>query len=172
MTKEKRTPLREEIPLSERWNLASLFASEAEWESSFADFEKRLPEIDAARENFGTSPEAFLRAAALNADLGLLAERLGIYAGLRQAENEGDSGSQDRYSRFMSAATSAEGAWAWFVPAVQDLPADFVEACLVEARFKDFEVFIRKILRWKPHVLSAKEERLLALQSEAEQTAS
>jgi oligoendopeptidase F len=170
MGKETRTPLRSEVPALDRWNLASLFASEAEWEEAFSVLQKRLPEIEAAKPRLGASPEDLLRVLALHADLGLLTERLGVYAWLRQTEDEGDAGSRGRQSRFISLATAAEGAWAWFVPGIQALPSAFVEACLADPRFGDYRVFLRKILRWKPHVLSEGEERLLALQSESNQT--
>jgi len=72
--------------------------------------------------------------------------------------------------RFMMAGTEAQGAWAWFVPELQSLADGFVGACLADRRFADYAVSIRKILRLKPHVLSEKEERLLALQLESAQT--
>ena len=180
---------RSEVPERDRWNLASLFPGEDAWEKAFSDFGARVPEIGELRNGIvpegdgeqGTnrassaggefSATALLKALELRAELGLLGERLGHYASLRQSEDEGDASSRGRLARFMSLATEAEAAWSWFVPALQALPAAFVETCLADPRFADHAVFVRKILRLKPHVLSEAEERLLALQAEANQTA-
>jgi hypothetical protein len=101
----------------------------------------------------------------------LLDERLAYYANLRQSEDEGDTESRGRFARYMMAATEAQGAWSWFLPELQTLPESFVASCLADPRFSDYAVFLRKVIRWKPHVLSDKEERLLALQAESAGTA-
>jgi oligoendopeptidase F len=56
------------------------------------------------------------------------------------------------------------------VPEIQTLADSFVEKCLADPRFADYAVFLRKIRRFKPHILSENEERLLALQIESNQT--
>ena len=201
---ESRIRERSEVPLAERWNLASLFPSEAEWEAAFASYAKLRGGAAAHRSAMlgagtgagagaGTGSgadtgagggagtgrgagtdggaEAFLAALADYGVQGLLGERLGVYASLRQAEDEGDTASRGRFARFVSAATELEGAWSWFVPAIHGLDPSLVEGWLADPRFAEYRVFVRKILRFKPHVLGEAEERLLALQSEANQTA-
>ena len=168
---ESRIPERKEVPVADRWNLESLFATEAEWEQAFIEYGKGREDIAELRPSIGRSPEDFLALLALRSRHGLLGERLAIYGNLRQSEDEGDSESRGRLARFMSVATEVEAAWSWLVPAIQALPEAFMGLCLSDPRFVDYAVFLRKILRFKPHVLSEAEERLLALQAEANQTA-
>ena len=163
-------PLRSEIPEKDRWNLSRLFADEKAWEAAYKEYQAMLPEIGAYKSTLGLSAEALHRALVFYRDFGVLDERLGVYASLRQSEDEGLAASRGRFARYMMGATEAQGAWSWMVPEIQALSAPFVEVCLAEERFAEFDVFLRKLLRFKPHVLGEKEERLLALQAETAQT--
>jgi oligoendopeptidase F len=163
-------PLRSEVPESDRWNLNKLFPEPEAWEKGLEDYKAMIPRIGSAKGKLGASPESLLAALTLKRDFGLLDERLGYYANLRQSEDEGESENQGRMGRYMMASTEAQGAWAWFLPELQALPDAFVASCLGDARFEDFVVYVRKVIRYKPHVLSENEERLLALQNESAAT--
>lgn len=160
-------PSRSEIPETDRWDLSSLFASESAWESGLSDYEDMAARIPSFKGTLGASSEAFASALDFYSEFGLLDERLGVYASLRQSEDQGNDASRGRFARYVSAATRAQGAWAWFEPEIQALDEGFVQKCVAEKRFSDYAVFLKKLLRWKPHVLSEREERLLALQSES-----
>jgi oligoendopeptidase F len=164
-------PARKDVPGRDRWNLSRLFPSEQAWEEGLKRYESETPKIAGFKGSLSAGPEPFLSALVFNRDFGILEERLFYYADLRQTEDEGDNDSRGRYSRLMMAATAAQGAWAWFVPEIQALPEAFVASAMADPRFADFVVFLKKLLRFKPHILGEKEERLLALQAEANQTA-
>ena len=166
MADAKSIPTRSEVAKGNTWELSSLFADEASWEAALTRLETLLPGIGALKDSLGSSREAFLRALDYYRDFGLLDERLSYYASLRESEDEGDSFSRGRSSRYMAASTRAQGLWAWLVPAIQALPESFMELCLGDERFAEYAVFLNKLLRWKPHVLGEAEERLLALQAE------
>jgi oligoendopeptidase F len=167
MSDASAVPLRSEIPESDRWNLSSLFKDESAWEAGLLAFDAMSSKIPELKGSLASSSEGFAGALAFYRDFGLLDERLAYYASLRQNEDEGDDASRGRFARYMAASTRAQGAWAWFVPEIQALSDPFVASCLAQPRFAEFAVYLRKLLRWKPHVLSEKEERLLALQAES-----
>ncbi len=165
-------PRRSEIPLSDRWDLSSLFEDEASWEDGLAAYEELTPKMAALKGSLSSSSESFARerfvtVLAAYRDGAVLDERLGYYASLRQSEDEGDASSRGRFARYMAAATRAGAASAWFVPEIQALPEPFVSACLSDPAFAEYTVFLRRLLRMRPHVLSEQEERLLALQAES-----
>jgi oligoendopeptidase F len=170
MSEKHEIPLRRDVPAKDRWNLKALFPSEEAWEAGLKDYAARTPKIASFKGSLGKGPESFLAALSFYGDFSLLEERLGYYADLRQTEDEGESSSRGRYARFMMAATEAQGAWAFFVPEIQSLDEAYVEGCLGDKRFSDYAVYLRKLLRFRPHILSEKEERLLALQAEANGT--
>jgi oligoendopeptidase F len=167
MPDSARIPTRSEVPSQDRWNLSRLFTDESSWERGLKELEAMLPEIAALKGGLGSSRGAFARALDCYRDFGLLDERLSYYASLRESEDEGDGAARGRFARYLAASTRAQAAWAWFVPEVQALPDDFVELCLADADFTEYAVFLRKLLRFKPHILAEGEERLLALQAES-----
>jgi oligoendopeptidase F len=160
-------PTRAEVPESDRWNLSRLYPDEASWEIGLKNLEAMLPGIAARKGSLSSSRAAFAAALDFYRDFGLLDERLSYYASLRESEDEGDGDSRGRFSRYMATSTRAQAAWAYLVPEIQALPEPFVEACLGDPLFAEYAVFLRKLLRYKPHVLSEGEERLLALQAES-----
>jgi oligoendopeptidase F len=91
---------------------------------------------------------------------------------LRESEDQGLSASRDRTARFMMSQADAQTAWSYFDPEIQAIPDDRMAGYLAHPALAEFAVWLRKILRFKPHVLSEKEERLLAMQIESNQTAS
>ena len=162
-----RIPLRSEVPAVDRWDLSSLYKDEASWEEALKLLDAMSAKIAAFKGSLASSPAALAVALDFYRDFGLLNERLAYYASLRESEDEGDDTSRGRHERFMSASTRAQTAWAWFEPEIQTLADSFVDSCLSQPRFAEYAVFLRKLLRFKPHILGEKEERLLALQSES-----
>ncbi len=172
MEKSVSIPNRIDVDPAHRWNLARLFPDDARWEEELKQLAALKAGIQAFREKLGSSRESFLDALILYRDSGLLDERLGYYAHLRNSEDEGDTAARGRFSRYMMATTAFQGEWSWFGPEIQSLPGEYIESCIADPRFEEYAVFIRKLIRFKPHILSAPEERLLALQTECNQTPS
>jgi oligoendopeptidase F len=172
MPQAARIPLRSEVPAADTWDLSSLFPSAEAWEKALSELEAMIPRIAELKPGLGSSPESLAATLAFYRGFGVLDERVAYYASLREAEDQGDDASRGRFARYMSVATRASGEWAWLVPSIQALSEDFVERCLARPDFAEYAVYLRRILRFKPHVLSEGEERLLALQAESAGTAS
>ncbi len=163
---------RNAVPADQRWNLSALYNGPEEWERGLTELEKSYPAIEAYKGSLGNSAEKLLECLQLNFKLDLLSERLGYYAFLRMAEDQGDSESQSRQGRFMQVAAKAEAATSFIAPEIQTIEKSSIEAWLKREDFADYRIFLSKLLRYKPHILSDKEERLLAMQAESSQTPS
>ncbi len=163
-------PLRKDIPAEHRWDLSKLSKDEASWDRDLGVLDAMIAKIPAYQGTLGTSSDSLYAAVAFAREYGILEERLGYYAHLRQTEDEGDSSARGRMGKYMMAATRGSGAWSWFTPELQRVPDASIQSWLAEERFAEFRVYLRKILRYKPHVLSEGEERLLALASDAATT--
>ena len=74
--------------------------------------------------------------------------------------------------RYMMASSAAEAQISFFIPEIQAVPETVVADCLKNPEYKNYAVWLQKILRLKKYILSEKEERLFALQSESMQTPS
>ena len=165
-------PARSEVPAAHTWNLSSLFKDDAAWEEGLAELGAMLQNAEAYKKTgIEHSAEAFLAALSAYEHYLILEERLGYYSHLRVAEDEGNSIARGMFARFVGISSQGQAAWSWLSPAIQALDEAFMQACLADPEFAAYRVFLEKLRRFKPHVLSEAEERLLALQAEPAQTA-
>jgi oligoendopeptidase F len=163
-------PERSEMPEEYTWDLSSLFSSEEAWEEGLRTMSERTESFEPYRGTLGQSADRLADCLDLLFDTERLGERLGYYAHLRTAENVGDSSRQNRFSRYMQAATRLSAATSFIIPEIQSIPDETIEAFLESPRIEQYEIRLRQILRFKPYILSPREEKLLAMQAQAKQT--
>ncbi len=163
-------PPRSAVPEQDRWNLSKLFPDDRSWEEGLGRLEAMIPRIESFRGTLGESAGTLHACLSFMNEYGMLEERVGYYAHLRMSEDAGDGANQARFARFMSAASRGEAAASYQAPEIQAIPDDRMAAFLEDPLLEDFRISLRKLLRFKPHILSENEERILALQEEANQT--
>jgi oligoendopeptidase F len=163
---------RKDVPAGDRWNLGKLYPDEESWEAGLAELESLVPKARQFEGTVSDGPEKLHEALATYRDSSILAERLEYYAFLRQSENEGDSDSRSRTARFGMTSAKLQGEWSWLEPEIQQIPSEDLDQWLQREEFSEFRVYLGKLIRYKPHILSPQEERLLALQAESNETAS
>ena len=171
MSEEKKIPLRADVPLEDRWNLSSLFESEEAWEEGLKSYEGMIPRISEYKGNLGDSAEQLKACLDFFNELEMLEERLGYYGMLRKEEDVSDSSSSGRFARYMSVATRCAAASSYLKPEIQGLPDEKIRSYLESPVLEEFRISLNKLIRYKPHILSEKEETLLAQQAEFAQTA-
>ncbi len=165
-------PLRDEVNIEDRWDLSRLYPSPEAWEEGLKEFDRKYPAISDFKGTLGQSPEALAKCLVFMNELEKLEERLGYYAQLRTSEDEGDSSGKDRFARYMASAAQAGALASYQTPEIQAIPDDKIKEFLKSPVLEEFAIVLEKILRFKPHILSEKEERLLALQAESSQAVS
>jgi len=168
MSNNERIPLRSEIADSDKWDLSKLFANDEEWNSSLAEFEKIAERIPSFRGTLGKSALSLADYLDFSRDLNILNERLTYYADLRQTEDEGDSAARTMTGKITMAAAKANAASAWENPEILSIPEKDMETFLAHERIADYRVYLQKILRYRPYILSGGEERIIALHAEGE----
>jgi len=164
--------LRQDVPQAECWDLSKLYGDDAAWEKDLERYRGLSQKISSFKGTLGQGAASLAAALSFLRDFGVLEERLAAYASLREAEDQGLSLARDRSARFMRNQAEAQTAWSYLDPEIQAIPEDRVVIFLGDPALAEFTVWLRKVLRFRPHVLSEKEERLLAMQMEANQTAS
>ncbi len=167
---EHTVPLRSEVASEHRWSLHKLFANEDDWETAYREWEKRVPEVEAFKGSLGQSAVHLCKALDHFIETERLGERLGYYAHLRVSEDQGDSAAQGRMARYTNLATRLSAAASYMTPEIQAIPDPVIEEYLADGNLEPYRIYLRKLLRYKPHILSEPEERLLAMQAEFAQT--
>jgi len=163
-------PPRSKLRLSDRWDLGSLFPDDAAWEKAFTEWEERI----AGYAEFAgkLARDAATLAACLKYDLDFdrAGERLGTYAFLKTAEDTTDGRYQRMHGRYTHAASRAAQAASYIRPEILAVPAAKLKTFLADKRLAPYRLMLERLLRYKPHTLGKKEEKLLAMQIEMAQT--
>ena len=164
----KNIPLRCEAAANDTWDLSKLFVSDEEWSKALSEFEKLTEKISMFQGTLGKSADSLADYLDFSRDLNILGERLGYYAMLREAEDQGDSRARTMSGKFSMAAAKAQAASAWENPEILAIPGNDMDMFLEHERIKNYRVYLQKIIRYRPHILSGKEEKIIALYSENE----
>ncbi len=159
-------PSRQEVPLADTWDLASLYDSAAAWEHDFNQLEAMIPRYETFRGQLGKSAESLLETLAFDAQFDQLAERLGIYAFLKTTEDQSNSDFQALKSRYQNLAMRASQAASYIRPELLAVDTQTMDGFLQHPALDLYRLQLERILRFRPHTLSDREERLLAMQGE------
>lgn len=167
----QRLPSRSQVRKEDTWDLSLLFSNDDAWEQAFRKLERKISQYEKFR---GTlSQSAAQLATCLKFDLRFEreADRLGTYAHLRTTEDHTSSDAERRLGRFTSMAVRASQVASFIRPEIMAIPDSTMRRFLTSKELADYATLLHRLLRYKAHTLSDKEERLLAMQGEMAQTA-
>lgn len=162
-----KTPRRADVPVEDTWDLSSLFSSEKEWDIALEEFQSMTAQAAGYKGTMGASSDALFSVLTWYAEASQKIERLGNYAFLRFSVDGSNTVCQQRMGRIQQAATDFSAATSWFDPEVQAISSQKLDSWLSEERFADYRIMISKLVRFKPHILTENEEKILALASDA-----
>jgi len=161
------TPLRTEIPESDKWDLAPLYVADADWEEDFSKLQNSYEGIRQFRGKLGESAEELAKGLEFEKGIDLLADQLNQYAALSVSGESSNAEALAREARLESLMVRIGEAFSFMSPEIQEIPDCDFEAFLAHPALADWTIPLRKLRRRKKHTLSAAEERLLALGSSA-----
>ena len=164
-------PNRKDVPARDKWDLSTLYQSDDDWEAALSTIPALTKKLTSFKGKLGQSAEKLLGALKAMETLDRTIETTANYASLQHAADVGDAAAQDREGRVMMAITQADSAASFFFPELMAIDDKTIHAWIQDKAFDDYRIYLKKRLRMKPHILSEKEEKLLALQAESGQTA-
>jgi len=160
----KSLPARKDVPVGDTWNLASLCASDAEWEPALRAWEERIPEFASFAGTLGTSAERLAECLAHDLAFDREGDRLGTYAQLRASEDLASADAQRMVGRFQHVATRAGEAASFIRPEIMAIPPATLAAWMELPVLAPYRLLLERVVRTRSHTLSESEERLLAMQ--------
>ncbi len=171
MPKQKKIPERTEIKARDKWDLAPLFKTDAAWERAYKKLEAMVPQYAAFRGTLRKSARQVRACLDFDTKFDKAADAMGTYAGLKASENVADSTYQGMLARFTYLMTIASEAASFITPEIRGIPKKTMDKFLASKELAEYRFLLEKLLRYRPHILSQKEERLLAMQGEVADTA-
>ncbi len=161
--KSNGVPTRAELPQELTWRLEDIYPSDEAWEEEFADLKRRLSDAGRFEGKVGESAQSLLGALQLEADVNLLIERLAGYALMRQDEDTQVGKYQAMTQRVFSIASQAGSVLSYLTPEILEIPEETIRAYLQEENdLAVYEHALSDLMRGRKHVLSPREEQILA----------
>ena len=168
-----KSPLPRQKVLEEHtWNLKPLFKSDAAWEKAFKKAESELPAIGVFKGKLSKSAAKLLACCRLSTSIHLNLEKIGAYAQLKYAEDITNPLYQGMVARFSRLAMLASEAESYINPEIQAIPRKIMDGYLKDPILAEYKALLKDLLRYRPHVLTPAEERLLAMQGEVSEAPS
>ena len=171
MAKTKRIPQRSRVRVQDTWDLSPLFKDDAAWEKAYRKLDKMISGFEVFRGKLGKGPKVLRACYEFEVEFEKLAERLGNYAFLKAAEDVANQTYQGMVQRYTYLATKAGEKASFIAPEIQAIPKKKIQEYLKAPPLKDYKFSLEKLLRYRPHILSEGEERVLAMQGEVAGTA-
>jgi oligoendopeptidase F len=162
---------RKDVPQNDKWDLTTLFKTDEQWEQALLQIKDDTKSLVEFKGKLSQNDKTLLQALKAYEKLWKNAELVANYASLQHCADESDSKTQDMEGRADMALSEAMANTSFFESELSSIDDDKINAWSQTPDFADYKVYISKLLRQKKYILSDKEERLLALQSEAGQTA-
>lgn len=169
------TLTRNEIDIINTWNLSSLYPSTDAWEKDFALFKgeensPHWPKLASFRHRLGSSLPIFVEALDTFFTLARNLEKLYTYAHLKHDEEITDTLHKEMLERSQILLQQFSEEISWIEPEIFTIPETTLSKYIEDPSFEKYRFHLEKILRLKAHILSPKEEELIAAASRALQT--
>lgn len=150
-----------------KWDLSKMYTSQQDWESHYKKVEAMIADFAARTGKVGESSRALLDALKLRDQINVQLEKVAGFASLRRDEDMRVSGNQALYQRGQTLGVKWGESSSWFQPELLKIPEDKLRGWLREPELQVYAHYFDDLLRSKTHILSSREEELLAMSSKA-----
>ncbi len=159
-------PERNHVLPQDTWDLSSLYANDAAWEIDYSVLAERIATFETFRGRLGESATVLAEALDFDSEFDRLAERLGTFAFLKTTEDQGNSDYQAMKARFQNLSVRASQATSYMRPELLAIDEAKMAALMADPKLSLYKLQLERLLRFRPHTLTDREERLLAMQGE------
>lgn len=160
-------PARADVPAQDQWSICDLFPSDDVWRSALAQAREFIPRITACRGRLGESGDALLAFFRLNDEVSLAFDALVHYAQRKSDEDTRAAAYQEMVSQVTRLAVELQSAAAFETPELLAIPDEVLARFYQQTpALAGYRLCIDRVRRRRDHVLSDKEEALLAAAGE------
>lgn len=157
---------RQDVRPEDQWKLTLLYPDDAAWEADFAAIQAWPEKVAAYQGRLGESDALLAEALRVWFDANRHMEKVYVYAHLRSDEDLGNSTYQGMQDRARSTYVRLHTAGAYISPEILAIEDEKIRAWMEGEALAPYRVWLKDLLREKPHTLSPAEEKLMAMVSE------
>lgn len=154
---------REEIDAKDKWRLEDIYENNELWEADLKKVSQLAEKAATYEGKLAQSGAMLLEGLTARDEMDSLAEKLFVYARMRRDEDNANSTYQSMVDRCSMVFTQIFAAIAFFLPELTEISPEKLDAFMKEAPgLEPYRFTFEKIQHNKEHVLSPKEETLMA----------
>ena len=146
------------------WATEDIFSSKEEWNKTFSQIEKKL-DFSKYKGKLNKKENFFNLQKQLE-ETSMVIEKLGVYAMMKHDENTKDSVADSMNSKVSSLYAKFSASVSFVSPELTALPESILQSYINDSDLKDYDYYLKTVLKSKAHVLSDNEEKLLAKSAE------
>ncbi|MCG3137083.1 MAG: Oligoendopeptidase F, plasmid [Phycisphaerae bacterium] len=150
-----------------KWDLSVMYKTPADWDTHYGELDKMITELAGLKGTPGSGPEALAKVLALRDQVNVQLEKLYAYAMMKHHEDMREAAPQATLQRAETLAQKYGEATAWLMPELVQIPQETVNSWLTRDDLKVYGHFFDDLYRQQKHILSPREEELLAMSGQA-----
>ncbi len=160
----KTIPQRSDIEDQYTWKVEDIYPSDQAWEQEFTALEENYERLRSYEGRLGESPATLLECLKLRDSLELIADNLYVYAYLKLDQDNRLSTYQEMGDRISGLWSRVSEAMSYIRPELLALGNDRLLSSMNSTPELDlYRFYLEDLMRQKEHILSEKEESILAL---------
>ncbi|GKV57890.1 oligoendopeptidase F [Sporosarcina sp. NCCP-2222] len=164
---------RDEVKVEETWRLEDIFPTDEAWEAEFKEIESFLEKAGSFQGTLENGPEALFEALSYRDTLAEKMRKLYTYSHLKGDQDTTNSFYQAMESRAKSLYVKVSTALSYFMPELLAIPEEQLNKMVEENdNLRIYKHEIEELNAYRPHVLPADQEALLAQMSEVTSSSS
>lgn len=156
---------REQIPSEYKWDLSSYYSSEKDYENDYNFVEQNYKKL-ADFQNKLNNKNDILNCFELDEKISRKLEKLYVFSSLETKQDMTNQNAQKRLKKLEKLSVDISEITSYITPELCELSDEFLLQLASDADFKNYDLVLKDIIKDKKHMLSKKEERLLALTGE------
>ncbi len=158
----KQLPTRAEIDDKYKWNIADIFATEADWENEFQRISKEYGQITQFNGKLGTSSKIIFDCLKFSNDIWASFSRVYLYVSLARDTDLNEGKYQVMFDRVQKLSSEISAASSFINPELIAIPKEQFNIMLKEPILKEYKHLLESIYSMRDHTLPAEQEKLLA----------
>lgn len=163
MAEVKKLPKRSEVPVELTWDLSLIFKNDEEFEESFAQIEQQAQNFAQFQGTLQSGAKNLLLALQAKLDLERQLETVYVYTSMKNDQDTTEAKYQGMNARAQKLFAQTAASLAWFEPEFLQFSQEKLTAYYQqEPELLQYRHLLTALLKSKDHVLSAKEEAILA----------
>lgn len=154
---------RNEIDEKDTWDLSTIFETDQKWEEELALLTEDTKQADSLEGHLLDSAESLLDITERYLELSRRLEKLYVYAHMKNDQDTRVAKYQEYYAKAMALYSQLDQVFSFYEPEFMAITEEQYQNFLAEeSKLQPYKHFFDKLLQNKDHVLSQREEELLA----------